>query len=1094
MIKSKKIKRTTFLFGWTVMVAAFFLIIPEVAYALQNTSTQVGNNDMICTADGRRYTIRAVNSSYQLQLQKYSKYITDSDVHYGCLQVYVTNPTTGKQTLQCRNYDNTNIPMRFTVKYQGRCKKSTSESKFNPDGTLNENLLNYSYLSCPVTTDNVDGIPVDEWSPKDITNQITQEYIVESNLWKVTLHNIKGVSARLVNGTKANSSANTKFVFENDIMIGDASYSKYSYGYEGSNIIGGDPILGVNGVRTYIAVTSTPQSTNASNAPASEGYVQNLYRNAVVTDNGDGSKNLVFYMSPGSEFYIQLVIDNTASLCHGTEAAHITGGVSVMVPGTVLTQSSQCQNYTAWAEGTGNDVIKSLYQSLVPECYRPNNDVDYSKINTYYEKINHATEVLNEVLTSIQNASQNSSTTTSTVASECKFSSEAGLENKPVNTESYSYVGKLSTAGYEGDFGKYWDAICTETVNVKFDPPKALSAAGAAFQYPTSITVVRECKPYVVQEPMYKTNCTYTAECWGGPANHGGEAGAGPNRDFDSCVYDCDGGSYTQNCIDSCYAEVYENENTDSIITSFNFFAENYGNNTEKAAQPIDGCTTSDLGKVWDGRTRLPLASCNYDTGNANAGGSNCTTSMCRTDHGVWYTYLDGCNANGSVSGTACYEVYTSSPRPNCIEVEQNDSNNKWYVIDENGNTTTTEYTDQYAIQRYEEEISAANEEYKRLEAAMKQFKDNESNNAVAIIDSYTNQTVGPETGYEPEIWYLHEENGTTTYLQKEEYMQQFNVNPSLGNNGGAPTSSSVHNYPYHGQGAAYQSITYNEWKVTKAYEIRLPQMYVSNVNVGDYKYGLTTQDEKAGYTNGGNKYYSHVLSDGINDVTLWKNYSRVTELKSARTITNNIKVTYSLGTWNQIQNSTIDCFYGIPDKTTPYDYDPGTCNENDICSDGIIYIWRTIDLYDMFPANETVDNSIRQPRWNWSASALDITNQRYPVNPPEVIDDIESKGDTIYGNEQELDYKIILTKENIRNIRSYNKSHGSYTDFEDMTCTYDNVKGVSVCTSNLLPAQGGTNEYMQLVDKGIAGCNNEQGEQCIDGEYTITNGVDVNE
>ena len=62
------------------------------------------------------------------------------------------------------------------------------------------------------------------------------------------------------------------------------------------------------------------------------------------------------------------------------------------------------------------------------------------------------------------------------------------------------------------------------------------------------------------------------------------------------------------------------------------------------------------------------------------------------------------------------------------------------------------------------------------------------------------------------------------------------------------------------------------------------------------------------------------------------------------------------------------------------------------------------------------------------------------------------------------------------------------------MTCTYDNVKGVSVCTSNLLPAQGGTNEYMQLVDKGIAGCNNEQGEQCIDGEYTITNGVDVNE
>ena len=260
----------------------------------------------------------------------------------------------------------------------------------------------------------------------------------------------------------------------------------------------------------------------------------------------------------------------------------------------------------------------------------------------------------------------------------------------------------------------------------------------------------------------------------------------------------------------------------------------------------------------------------------------------------------------------------------------------------------------------------------------------------------------------------------------------------------------------------------------------------------------MTTNDEKAGYTNGGNKYYTHILSPGINDVLVWDNYTAVSDLKSEHSITNNIKVTYSLGTWNQIQNSTIDCFYGIPDNSTftPEPECTGEncynqpCGSNDICdNNGLIYIWRTIDLYDMFPENTTVNDGTRQPRWNWSSAAIDVTNQRYPVNPTKVIENVESKGDTIYGNEEELDYRIILTRQNLRNLRSYNATHGSYTDFEDMTCTYDEIKGVSVCTSSLLPAQGGSSEYMTMVDKGIAGCNNEQGEDCIDASYTITNG-----
>ncbi len=77
---------------------------------------------------------------------------------------------------------------------------------------------------------------------------------------------------------------------------------------------------------------------------------------------------------------------------------------------------------------------------------------------------------------------------------------------------------------------------------------------------------------------------------------------------------------------------------------------------------------------------------------------------------------LDTCNATGNISGTACYEVFTSSPLPNCIEVFNRGGT--WYV----GNTNTP-YTDAYAIQEYEKLIAQSNLEYSKLQAAMQQFK-----------------------------------------------------------------------------------------------------------------------------------------------------------------------------------------------------------------------------------------------------------------------------------------------------------------------------------------------------------------------------------
>lgn len=1064
MNQSKIDKSSHYLFGFifvTLTIFSFFLT-KEVS-ALRNTAPQVGNNDQICVG-GYLYTITATNWRYQKQLQQYAAYIDSSDIARGCLQEYVLNKRTGKYTLQCKQYDGTDVDMTFRVdNTQNRlsCKSSVDVDankflgyEFRPDA-------DYRYQTCPISDSNIEGIEPDDWGPLDISDKITQDFDVNSQLWRVTVKGLKNVSVHLINGTR--TSANNNITFVDSLGIPNTS---------------------------YVAVNGTAQSTVLTNAEISAGYVSNLYRSARVTDNGDGTQTLTFYMAPGEEYYIQFMLNNGNSDCNGLEVAHITGGVSTMVPSSVFTNSLKCQTYTNWALSQNNSVIKSLYTSLAPECYS-STDIDYTRIAEYERKVNRATSVLQSVASSIGNAA----TGTTTIGSQCDFNPEN-------NVQTYTYASKLSTAGYEGQFGTYWDALCTETVTVTFDTPRALTAAGAAFTYPSTITVSRQCTPYQVIAPQFKTQCKYTVECWGGPANHTGEPGAGPNDEFDSCIMQCDGGSYTQNCIDSCYSSVYENQATDSLITSFNFFTENY--TAAERTATISGCNSGSIGKVWPGRTRLPLSSCSYDTGNIHSGGSSsgtscgrgsCTSTTCTSTHGVTYTYYDTCNATGDIAGTACYEVYTSSP--NCIEVFK--CGNTWFVDKNN----SIPYTDAYAIQEYEKLIAQSNLEYSKLQAAMQQFKDNENSIDVAIKDSYTGETHGPESGYEAVIKYSYvdKETGEQSYLTAEEYKQKTGTDPTLGT---ATTygSSQTIQYANHGQAENYQSITIQGYEVNKSYEIILPEMYVSNVNIGDYKYGLTTNDEKAGYTNGGNKYYTHILSPGINDVLVWDNYTTVSDLQREHTITNNIKVTYSLGTWNQIQNSTIDCFYGIADNSTftPEPECTGEncynqpCGPNDICdNNGLIYIWRTIDLYDMFPANETLSGGERQPRWNWSSAAIDVTNQRYPVNPDKVIENIESKGDTIYGNEEELDYAIQLTRENIRNLRSYNATHGSYTDFEDMTCTYDEIKGISVCTSSLLPAQGGSSEYMTMIAKGLSGCNNQEGKgangQCIDSEYAITNG-----
>ena len=216
--------------------------------------------------------------------------------------------------------------------------------------------------------------------------------------------------------------------------------------------------------------------------------------------------------------------------------------------------------------------------------------------------------------------------------------------------------------------------------------------------------------------------------------------------------------------------------------------------------------------------------------------------------------------------------------------------------------------------------------------------------------------------------------------------------------------------------------------------------------------------------------------------------------------------------------SSDIQCYYGVYNNYYKEKEDLCSCN-NPPCptsspnpspsSVGIQYIFRPINLTDMFPNN-------RNPRFNWTGTIDKSTNTATgaailkekslyndAVDPETLIKTIESKGESIYdvsNNSSEIDYEFVLTKENIRNIRSYNKhvrdyngdGEKNYLDY-NMSC-YKNSRGQEVCTSKFLDninGNSGSEENSNFITysvggygmterKSIAGCNNAiNGTEC---------------
>ncbi len=114
--------------------------------------------------------------------------------------------------------------------------------------------------------------------------------------------------------------------------------------------------------------------------------------------------------------------------------------------------------------------------------------------------------------------------------------------------KKYSYTGVSSKTDT-------CTTTCREDVVVTLDPP-VITQSGMCFSYVVDIKTKTVCSSKFSGTPPTKilvNACQYNVNCASKTDK------AGPNDSFDSCVNSCDGGNYTQSCIDKCYTKVYGN-------------------------------------------------------------------------------------------------------------------------------------------------------------------------------------------------------------------------------------------------------------------------------------------------------------------------------------------------------------------------------------------------------------------------------------------------------------------------------------------------------------------------------------------------------
>lgn len=683
-----------------------------------------------------------------------------------------------------------------------------------------------------------------------------------------------------------------------------------------------------------------------------------------------------------------------------------------------------------------------------------------------------------------------------------KYSSEYQYLNK--NVYKYEKTTSEDISGYT------CNKTCTEILTVEYGPPVA-TKAGLCFEYKVKVTSTVTCNTnenevkapdlanYKVCEPSVYCQDTAT-----GKSN----ISAGPSEEFDSCINECDNGKYTQKCINKCYKKVY-GDNSNTLL--------NYTDSPKVIKLDSEACD-SDLNKT----------DTNSVVGNSTFASNLSSKIISNSGKSCYGRYEKTGDVITWIPGTGHWAQYARFYFLNADLAAQTIRHDRVHA-----QAKTTDEKDKGGAKRNSDKSVCYGDEcperyyYQPKANGIKEFVYWRYTGSTSTYDgtnsnlhcNWSCQYVGCEKAQ-----YLNEygENGATTAYQAEldKYTDFINacsaqascstttaeftikVNNKTNDNPNVDNWIEYSKATLQNTGSNSVAISdasniildrsdcYGDQESTTKYmtEWSFPGTWMNN-KTGEISY---TPKNSTGWHKKKEKFCTSLNSANVNEDWWYygftgEKYNYITKQYVSYDDLNsyinekdgdyNIKASakdFGYFSWNV----DVSCFYalysdsGIPIGNRP-NGDPGDSYSQ-------IYTIRTVDNSDLFPSTEgeeTTDKTTtgRTQGFNWTSNAFNGKNEKYIINPEALLIEIQTKGDSIYDNDDELDYEFYLDSEALKQIRRHTTS-GDYTNY---TGGFSNENGVMVYNSSLFRVTGKTLDSKYIKSLGTLGCNNQKSGSC---------------
>lgn len=709
------------------------------------------------------------------------------------------------------------------------------------------------------------------------------------------------------------------------------------------------------------------------------------------------------------------------------------------------------------------------------------------------------------------------------------------------------------------------DVTCQEQIQITYDPPVA-THAGLCFQYKVTVKSKVTCKTIQHGEitwPTPPSTCAYTPIC----SDNESETQAGPNEEFDSCIKKCDGGKYSQSCINSCYNKVYgksssqKSDGKEKTSTSDNdskTLALNYENNDDDkiiklsayAPDPyknVEGCKTNqeihdhfgDCGEkfselkvkypfgyvstngkpTWADGIWVPCANNNnakckyykdgkeikfetaipghnkYTTNNPNGDKKDVIDAVKRA---VPYYFKDKTTATKTLKSfwsiESGYNGYGEA---------------RHYIIDENG--IKRQYSSNYKCDETCGVLKDDNDDTSKCKNSDKEIR-NYYNTAFENITSKLSKctskaeckenTATFDMSVDNNVMTVEDKEKSSWYSENNTKKDETCINPTTGDIGmfiplvrkeDDPNSyydretgigSVCSTNPNGINGKCYGKDNSNYWQHYKT-TITFPGTWM-DLKTGKrvYKkeyYNESTMKEKPNYYCVGYNY------EDVNRA--WFNWKESGAKGSAEKIIldKDDNITATIGKFGKYNwNISLKCFYALSSEVPTY-CEGEACNETvktkikDECNNENSTAlcntqFRPVNQQNLFPSADGTGS--RAVGFNWTSAATDksptVVGTSYGIDPGEYAKKLQQEAAT---NENvaysgTADYSVHLTKDNIKNLRSYVKENG-YTSYQgnNKNTPVEKVDGLYYYTSNIL----NNNSYIsQFSRTATLGKNND--------------------